>query len=349
MTAWHIPARFLAALIDYLIVSGTAGVVNPDSVLGFFLISSTYFTFGASKRLKGATVGKRLFGLFVTSHGLTENSQLTKDSSGNEKSRPKNGSSIQDASEGKETTTSPEHEPQRGLELEHAFLRFFVLYGLVIVIAEVPRTLFRTIGFESSPEILDFNYFLALTFFFSLVLSSLFTRDNRAWHDLVAKSVVGRTDSIEANPKRLVAPPTILAPWKIWGIAVILAGFLWSIMLPGDPIAREFQSRKFVFSRDFGLEMLGIRHFSDLSKCVPSKEKPCTELQIHLLSGKNLENSIENISALLSAQLDHIEEPKRSEVILSLKKSRKNWKLLFDPDGNLLEKTELNPSLDSSG
>ena len=75
MIGSHLPARILAAVIDYLIVKSAAGIFIPGSVLGFFVVASVYFTAGNSAILGGATAGKRFFGLRV--EGLNHKNQLS--------------------------------------------------------------------------------------------------------------------------------------------------------------------------------------------------------------------------------------------------------------------------------
>ena len=67
-----LPARALAAIIDYLIVRSTAAILLPGSALGFFAIAGLYFTAGNHL---GAPLGKRLFGLRV--QALTEEERLS--------------------------------------------------------------------------------------------------------------------------------------------------------------------------------------------------------------------------------------------------------------------------------
>lgn len=315
MSSNIIPARILAALIDYAVVKGTAFFIFPNSIVGYLLLASFYFTLGASRQMKGASAGKWLFGLYVTSADKNKSTE-----------EPPAPNKIE----------SEQVIAQKGLALPQAFKRFFFLYGLLIILAELPHFAFSQMGFSGAPEVLDLNLLLALMLFFSILLSFLFNRSHRGWHDIASGSVVCRIDSEQLET------PALLSPKKIWGISFSLGLFLWFIMLPKEPLTRRIYSEKFQIKHDTGLELLGARLIPEevLRRSRDCTTQACPNLQVHFLSKFELDTT----EKLLSETLTGLDLNQAAEVSVSFIETEENWTFLYNEKLELLEKKQLNNS-----
>ncbi len=146
----RIPARALAAFIDYLLLFALMQIISIPGLsldwqfLSFFFVGGIYFSIGNSVVTGGQTLGKRVFGLRV--------------------------------------------EPY--LSLSKSFLRYFFTYGILILVSELPTVLFRQSGTIAPSTTLEFHMLLTLCYFFANVGQTVFSRTHMSLHDMLAGTIV---------------------------------------------------------------------------------------------------------------------------------------------------------------
>jgi len=252
MNITAIPARVLAALIDYFVVKATASILLPGSISGFFLIAGIYFTAGNSSRLGGASIGKRLFGLKV------------KDLAGGE-----------------------------GLNVWQSFLRFFFLYGIIILVAEVPAYFYRQSALVAPLALLDLHLFFSLAYFLSLLALVIASKSNRGTHDFICSSYVERAEEKSDLEKE---SPFEKRPLGGILIACSVSLLLWLISASKAPEAETVLSHRYELEREFGLEIVSADY----------QQSPSETLYIRCISHEKL--SKEEQLSKLTALSNHILE-----------------------------------------
>ena len=152
-----LPARLLAAALDYILVSGLFIALSqltplafPDGLLSV-LSGGIYFTLAHSWVGKGQTIGKSLLGLKVIARGETS-----------------------------ESAKGPQV-----ISLARSLLRYLSSFGCLILLAELPPLAYRANAWVASSWKLEFHMLLAFSWFFALCLSTLLDPLHRGLHDLL--------------------------------------------------------------------------------------------------------------------------------------------------------------------
>jgi uncharacterized RDD family membrane protein YckC len=152
-------SRTIALILDFFILTacvmilGFQGWVDFDySFVASIVWGLLYFGIGNSSTFHGQTLGKKAFGIKVVS--------------------------------AKTSTLGQE------INLSEGFLRYFLSFGILILLSEVPKIFFRKYSIVAFPVYLEFNMFLAMLIFFFSIACVLIKKDRRALHDLLLGTIV---------------------------------------------------------------------------------------------------------------------------------------------------------------
>ncbi|MCB0358807.1 MAG: RDD family protein [Bdellovibrionales bacterium] len=231
-TTAELPARFLAALIDYFVVSaflllGSKLLVYNDAMfLGTLLIGGLYFTLGASRLFDGQTLGKRLFGIRVVS-ARGERLQL--------------------------------------LPLSPAFLRYLLLFGFPILAAEIPPYFYRLFQISAAPAVLELHMLVVMLY--TAVNGALLIVDplHRGIHDRVAGTCVVRNfDPLDEVPFEL--PRTSLSDrfTVLTIVGALAAGFgLWLPAAVHSPSAALIARNQYVIEGQLPVQIARVAEERD--------------------------------------------------------------------------------------
>lgn len=214
----ELPARVLAALIDYAICFGITSLALRSGVpigWGFavsLLLGAVYFGTGNSRLLGGQTLGKRVFGIRVREGGPL---------------RP-----------------AP--------SFMRAIARYLVSFGAIVVLAELPPTLFRATAFSGPLWLVELHMFFALWWSFVLAATAIADSQHRGIHDRIADTLVLRPGALG-----ITAPlDQSRVRYRLWGsfaAATAIALLLW---VPGISIpepARSLQAHRYSIESELPL------------------------------------------------------------------------------------------------
>ena len=223
-----LPARLLAAVIDFVVISGLFIACSqllpevPDGLISL-LSGGIYFTLAHSFLAKGQTIGKSLLGLKVV--------RLTaEDHSGN-------------------------------LPIFRAFLRYLASFGVMVTIAEVPPAVFRSQALMLPAWQLELHMLLALAYFFALCVSVLVDPLQRGLHDLLAGSLVVRPQTSDVDFRLPLEIPSRV-PLACLGAAVF-AFLPWWIGIARPESVNEILRRRYVLENRLEIRVMNAQEVSD--------------------------------------------------------------------------------------
>ncbi|MCC6221058.1 MAG: RDD family protein [Deltaproteobacteria bacterium] len=229
--------RLLAAIVDYLVLSAFLSLISRVANIfdwGFvltLLITGLYFTLGHSRLVSGQTLGKRCFGLRVVNANTDSREAIF-------------------------------------LSAGQALIRFFLTYGALILVAEVPPIAFRKLEIVAPPALLELHVLVVLSYLFSNIACALFSKTHQGIHDELVDSLVLRTKSETTDENireftKSLLNNDCLRQTSLNRLLAILGGcfvaiLLWlaGTILPAD--LRSFYSRRYEFENNFPIRTMNI-------------------------------------------------------------------------------------------
>ncbi len=220
-----LPARVIAAIIDYIVVSGLFIAVStlfPESLpsgIAVFAVGALYFSLAHSFVGKGQTIGKALLGLRV--YPVSGVGHLT---------------------------------------FSAAFLRYFLLFGILIVISEAPPALYRERMVVAPSWQLELHMLVAFAWFFANTARVLADSLHRGFHDLGAASCVFRPEidggqQIPHRPKGLTT--------KVVLAAALLSALPWWLGLGRPPAVEEILMKRYPLEKTLNIRLLNAQATPD--------------------------------------------------------------------------------------
>lgn len=225
ITTAYIPARILAALIDYFFIVSTASFfdriypLEDLSFITFLTLAAFYYTIANSVFFNGQTLGKKFFGLRTVS--------IAKSSS-------------------------------RYISLSQSFLRFLLLLGLVVALKEAPPIFYRHFLVESSRSLLDLPILFSFVLFFGNISTLLFHTHQRALHDIIGKSAVIRNPNNEPIENLNLEKLKSSHHHPIVGFSVgsILACIFWSLSILQPPQLQAVSEKQYAIEASLSIKIL---------------------------------------------------------------------------------------------
>lgn len=271
--------RLLAALVDYLVV--TALLLASSQLVPYsdwqFLIplvcGAFYLGIGNSEATSGQTLGKRVFGL-----------QTLRITSGEKES-----------------------EIQLGfLPVFRSVFRYFLSFGILILVSELPPLLYRAYEFHASSHLLELHMIMVLAYFFADIFYALVHPTHRSLHDIFSGSIVTRGAFSEYQTLRtstLFAPNSLTKTSGIIILSILLSSGLWLMGGVHNPTVATIGEQRYVLENRFPIRILAIDHGDR------SVELHCLILQNNQ---EELDKTIEEVRQFL---IPHFErEPKETRI-----------------------------------
>ncbi len=233
-----LPARILAAAIDYLVVSALLfGSMHLVSYSDWqFLIplfcGVLYFGAGNSEVTGGQTLGKKAFGLRVIS-----------------------------ACEEKRSDFSNIY-----LSLSQSILRYFLSFGSLVLLAEIPPLLYRASASQLPSSVLEAHMFVAMAYFIANAGFAVAHPLHKAIHDVFTPSLVVRGQPRENHALLLSGISTKMS--FIRGaipiaLAVLLAFGLWRIGGVHSPASASVNELRYQIESRFPFRLLSVTESKD--------------------------------------------------------------------------------------
>lgn len=230
-----LPARLLAALIDYLVLNallfGSAHLFDySDWQFVIPLIcGALYLGVGNSEVTRGQTLGKKAFGLRVIS--LSE----------------------------KKNDFEKQHSAY--LSLSRSVTRYLLSFGALILLAEVPPLIYRIQAVEQAVWIMELHMLCAMAVFTTLIALAVAHPLHRSFHDLFTHSLVvrgtpqsGQRILLPSHSQRVsslrIALPLVLA--------LLLAFGLWRIAALHSPASAAIMKYRYAIEARFPFRLLSV-------------------------------------------------------------------------------------------